>query len=70
MGLLCVQENANDRPTMTDVISLLSNETMPLQAPNQPAFFTGRGVAVIDSLESNSKAYSVNEISMSIMTAR
>nr|ABG29323.1 Receptor protein kinase, putative [Solanum bulbocastanum] len=42
VGLLCVQEGATDRPTMSDVISMLGNESMPLPTPKQPAFFTGR----------------------------
>ncbi|KAJ0816460.1 putative protein kinase RLK-Pelle-DLSV family [Helianthus annuus] len=38
IGILCVQELASDRPTMTDVAFMLSNrETMP-PPPNQPAF--------------------------------
>ncbi|KAH0646769.1 hypothetical protein KY284_034653 [Solanum tuberosum] len=49
VGLLCVQEGATDRPTMSDVISMLGNESMPLPTPKQPAFFTGRNEA-----ESNS----------------
>ncbi|CAI9759528.1 unnamed protein product [Fraxinus pennsylvanica] len=38
LGLLCVQENPNDRPTMSTVISMLTNEVAPLPAPKQPAF--------------------------------
>ena len=38
MGLLCVQESAIDRPSMSDVISMLANETVPLPAPKQTAF--------------------------------
>ena len=34
----CLTESAIDRPTMSDVISMLANETMPLQAPKQIAF--------------------------------
>ncbi|KAH7863887.1 hypothetical protein Vadar_023078 [Vaccinium darrowii] len=44
VGLLCVQEGATDRPTMSDVIWMLSNETMVLPAPTRPAFLTGRNV--------------------------
>lgn len=42
VGLLCVQENAVDRPTMTDVISMISSETPPSTYPKQPPFFTMR----------------------------
>lgn len=39
VGLLCVQDIPADRPTMSDVVSMISNETIPLPAPKQPAFF-------------------------------
>ncbi|RVX16141.1 G-type lectin S-receptor-like serine/threonine-protein kinase [Vitis vinifera] len=38
IGLLCVQESANDRPTMSDVVSMLGNESVHLPSPKQPAF--------------------------------
>ncbi|XVE53689.1 hypothetical protein DITRI_Ditri03aG0022600 [Diplodiscus trichospermus] len=40
IALLCVQENANDRPTMLDVSSMLRNETIVMAAPKRPAFST------------------------------
>ncbi|KAL6839143.1 hypothetical protein ACP4OV_031034 [Aristida adscensionis] len=43
VGLLCVQDNAMDRPTMTDVISMLMNESASLRGPKQPAYFNIRG---------------------------
>lgn len=36
--LLCLQENAADRPTMSEVASMLSNETAILPSPSRPAF--------------------------------
>ncbi|XP_058090964.1 receptor-like serine/threonine-protein kinase SD1-8 [Magnolia sinica] len=38
VALLCVQEHAADRPTMSDVVSMLGNETIALPTPKQPAF--------------------------------
>ncbi|KAK6913047.1 Serine-threonine/tyrosine-protein kinase, catalytic domain [Dillenia turbinata] len=66
VGLLCVQENATDRPTMSDVIAMLSNETMPLPSPKQPAFFTGRGTTERNQFDSPS----TNNLTISIMEAR
>ncbi|KAI9071629.1 hypothetical protein K1719_046406 [Acacia pycnantha] len=40
IGLLCVQDQAKDRPDMLHVVSCLSNETISLAEPKQPAFFT------------------------------
>ncbi|KAK9232005.1 hypothetical protein WN943_022246 [Citrus x changshan-huyou] len=38
VGLLCVQDKAMDRPTMSDV-SMLTNRTMALPTPKQTTFF-------------------------------
>ncbi|CAL9016104.1 unnamed protein product [Prunus brigantina] len=38
IGLLCVQENAVDRPTMASVVSMLNSESLALPVPSQPAF--------------------------------
>ncbi|KXG19247.1 cysteine-rich receptor-like protein kinase 10 [Sorghum bicolor] len=42
IGLLCVQENAVDRPTMLDVVVMLSSKTQILAKPNHPAYFNVR----------------------------
>ena len=39
IALLCVQENAADRPTMSEVVAMLSIESMTLPEPKHPAFF-------------------------------
>ncbi|KAL3528770.1 hypothetical protein ACH5RR_008092 [Cinchona calisaya] len=41
VGLLCVQDQAKDRPSMSDVVSMLTNDNLHLPAPKQPAFFIG-----------------------------
>ncbi|KAK2995324.1 hypothetical protein RJ640_001846 [Escallonia rubra] len=64
VGLLCVQESATDRPTMSEVISMLSHDTVPLPAPKQPAFFTGRKEPESTSKEGESKESSVNFVSI------
>nr|DAD44698.1 TPA_asm: hypothetical protein HUJ06_002928 [Nelumbo nucifera] len=48
IGLLCVQESARDRPTMSDVVSMLANEIISLPTPKEPAFSFGRSVAEAD----------------------
>ncbi|KAK9067850.1 hypothetical protein SSX86_011961 [Deinandra increscens subsp. villosa] len=40
VALLCVQERAVDRPTTSDMISMLLNDTISLPSPKKPAFFT------------------------------
>ncbi|KAL2483987.1 cysteine-rich RLK (RECEPTOR-like protein kinase) 15 [Forsythia ovata] len=39
IGLLCVQENAADRPTMASVVLMLTNFSVTVQVPSKPAFF-------------------------------
>ncbi|KAK1409574.1 hypothetical protein QVD17_36101 [Tagetes erecta] len=45
VGLLCVQDHAEDRPTMSSVVLMLGNEGV-LPQPKPPAFFTGPEVDV------------------------
>ncbi|KAL6654903.1 hypothetical protein ACP70R_008368 [Stipagrostis hirtigluma subsp. patula] len=39
MALLCVQENAVQRPTMLEVVQMLSSKSMTLPEPMHPAYF-------------------------------
>ncbi|XP_065616234.1 G-type lectin S-receptor-like serine/threonine-protein kinase SD1-13 isoform X1 [Quercus suber] len=44
VGLLCVQETARDRPTISTIISMLNSDIVDLPFPKQPAF-TERQIA-------------------------
>ncbi|KAI3466599.1 hypothetical protein Pfo_023262 [Paulownia fortunei] len=77
IGLLCVQENAADRPTMSSVVLMLNSFSITLPIPSQPAFFmpsrldgdvslhqhNSRELETIGS--SNSISASGNEVSIS-----
>lgn len=40
IGLLCVQEDPADRPTMPSIVLMLNNYSVPtLPSPKKPAFF-------------------------------
>ena len=39
LGLLCVQNNLVDRPTMKTVILMLNRSSVSLPLPSKPAFF-------------------------------
>ncbi|KAJ4745395.1 cysteine-rich RECEPTOR-like kinase [Rhynchospora pubera] len=39
VGLLCVQENPINRPRMSEVVIMLSIDTISLEAPSKPAFY-------------------------------
>ncbi|KAI3690213.1 hypothetical protein L2E82_48189 [Cichorium intybus] len=70
VALLCVQENALDRPVMSDVISMLNNDSMSLPVPKQPAFFFGRSASKSTSTERKLEDYSVNNMTITVMEAR
>ena len=80
IGLLCVQENAADRPNMASVALMLSSSSVTLQVPSKPAFYMYSSIdsgmpmlrdqydsrATTDSSESRSRSahFSVNEASI------
>ncbi|XP_075667614.1 G-type lectin S-receptor-like serine/threonine-protein kinase At1g67520 [Castanea sativa] len=70
IGLLCVQDQAKDRPTMPDVVSMLSNETLKLSSPKQPAFFTNTNAEDLGVSEIKPKSCSINSVTTSVMEAR
>ncbi|KAF7112978.1 hypothetical protein RHSIM_RhsimUnG0173200 [Rhododendron simsii] len=69
IGLLCIQESAADRPTMSDVVSMLSNEPMLLASPKQPAFSTSRSVPDGNSSK-QLETCSIHDVTVSILEAR
>ncbi|XP_062011409.1 cysteine-rich receptor-like protein kinase 10 isoform X2 [Rosa rugosa] len=40
IGLLCVQENVNDRPTMASVVSMLNSHSLTISVPSKPAYYS------------------------------
>ncbi|KAL7213376.1 hypothetical protein ACSBR2_015989 [Camellia fascicularis] len=67
IGLLCVQEDAYDRPTMSSVVVMLKSEVVTLSKPERPAFSVGR---FTDHYEPNDKHDSVNESTISEIMPR
>ncbi|TKY68387.1 Cysteine-rich receptor protein kinase 10 [Spatholobus suberectus] len=70
IGLLCVQENAKDRPTMSDVVVMLASDTMALPKPKHPAFSAGRTTLNEASTSRNSKNLSINDATVSTILPR
>ncbi|KAG5234836.1 G-type lectin S-receptor serine/threonine-protein kinase [Salix suchowensis] len=68
IGLLCVQESATDRPTMSNVVFMLSNDTT-LPSPKQPAFILKESYNSGDPSTSQG-THSVNEVTMTVLEAR
>ncbi|XP_057962439.1 cysteine-rich receptor-like protein kinase 44 [Malania oleifera] len=54
IGLLCVQENVADRPTMASVVLMLSSYSLTLPAPSEPAFYAGSTIEPDMMLQENS----------------
>ncbi|KAK9031361.1 hypothetical protein V6N11_032744 [Hibiscus sabdariffa] len=70
IGLLCVQEDPADRPTMSSVIFMLaSDDSITLASPTKPAFSVGRVVSEPSEPNSNG-VRSVNEVTISSFLPR
>ncbi|KFK28716.1 hypothetical protein AALP_AA7G037600 [Arabis alpina] len=73
IGLLCVQERSEDRPTMSTVMVMLGSETTAIPQPNPPGYCVGRSPLETVSSSSNQcddETWTVNQITVSVMDAR
>ncbi|XVF27763.1 hypothetical protein REPUB_Repub14bG0136800 [Reevesia pubescens] len=68
IGLLCVQEHATDRPMMSAVVFMLSNETA-LPSPQQPAFIIKKAHKG-DEIWCGEGTSSVNDVTVTTVHAR
>ncbi|XP_052307978.1 cysteine-rich receptor-like protein kinase 10 isoform X2 [Populus trichocarpa] len=68
IGLLCVQEDASERPAMSSVVLMLkSDNSIDLPQPQRPAFFAGR---FTDHHEAKANDCSVNGVTVSDILPR
>ncbi|GLT76475.1 hypothetical protein SLA2020_481300 [Shorea laevis] len=72
VGLLCVQESAEDRPTMHTVVLMLSSETATMPQPKTPGFCLGRSAVETDSSSSKQEdqTFTVNQVTVTMLDAR
>ncbi|XP_057961510.1 receptor-like serine/threonine-protein kinase SD1-8 isoform X2 [Malania oleifera] len=71
VGLLCVQERAEDRPTMSSVVLMLSSETARLHQPKHPGFCLGRNPMETDSSSSKQdESFTINQVTVTTLDAR
>ncbi|KAM4102024.1 hypothetical protein ACB094_05G191700 [Castanea mollissima] len=68
IGLLCVQEHAVDRPTMSTVVFMLGNDT-PLLSPKQPAYIFKNAYSSKDRSISEG-AHSINDLTITRIDGR
>nr|AAM90696.1 S-locus receptor-like kinase RLK11 [Oryza sativa] len=68
VGLLCVQDHPNDRPSMSSVVFMLENESTLLPAPKQPVYFEMKNHGTQEATEES--VYSVNTMSTTTLEGR
>ncbi|XP_047947453.1 G-type lectin S-receptor-like serine/threonine-protein kinase At4g27290 isoform X4 [Salvia hispanica] len=68
VGLLCIQQNPDDRPNMSTVVLMLNGESM-LPQPKEPAFLIDVIPSACSSSPTNA-SHSVNDITITMMEGR
>ncbi|KAF7822814.1 G-type lectin S-receptor-like serine/threonine-protein kinase [Senna tora] len=69
ISLLCVQQNPEDRPTMSSVVLMLGSE-IELAEPKEPGFYVEKLLVEANSSSSQLDSKSINEITISQLEAR
>jgi hypothetical protein len=69
IALLCVQEDAIDRPTMLDVVAMLSCDTMILDKPKHPTYFSLSAVNK-EASSTTTRSCSINDVTISTISPR
>nr|CAN77366.1 hypothetical protein VITISV_005351 [Vitis vinifera] len=70
VGLLCVQQRPEDRPTMSWVVLMLDSENPILPHPKQPGFYTERFPVDTDSSSTGKRPATSNELTVTMLHAR
>ncbi|XP_022877621.1 G-type lectin S-receptor-like serine/threonine-protein kinase At4g27290 isoform X2 [Olea europaea var. sylvestris] len=69
VGLLCIQQCPEDRPSMSSLLFMLGNEGVLPQA-KPPGFFTERDLFTAGSSTSTNAASSINQVTITLLEAR
>ncbi|KAJ0248137.1 G-type lectin S-receptor-like serine/threonine-protein kinase [Hirschfeldia incana] len=70
IGLLCVQELANDRPNVSNVIWMLTTENAHLPEAKQPAFIARREFSVVGLSDRSSQMVTIDDASLTAVSGR
>ncbi|KEH41621.1 S-locus lectin kinase family protein [Medicago truncatula] len=70
VGLLCLQEDPNERPTMSNVVFMLGSESNTLPTPKEPAFVIRRCPSSRASTSSKIETFSRNELTVTLENGR
>ncbi|MCL7041265.1 hypothetical protein MKW94_018594, partial [Papaver nudicaule] len=65
VGLLCVQQLPEDRPSMSTVVFMLGSDNMVLPEPKQPGFFVERSCN-----DTSTRSNSENQVTFSVFEGR
>lgn len=69
VGLLCVQQHPEDRPTMSSVVMMLTNDSVLPQAKH-PGFFKERDMPKNGTPATSSSGSSINKMTTSLIQGR
>ncbi|KAL8228664.1 hypothetical protein R6Q57_013564 [Mikania cordata] len=70
IGLLCVQEHAEDRPNMAKVVLMLSSDVVSLPQPKYPGFGLGKRGSEKGSSSKQDESLTLNELTVTILNGR
>ncbi|PRQ31518.1 putative protein kinase RLK-Pelle-DLSV family [Rosa chinensis] len=70
VGLSCVQKLPKDRPEMSSVLPMLSNEGVALPQPKEPGFFTERSSVDIDTIIGEGRSHTGTTFTITMVEAR
>ncbi|XP_047310322.1 G-type lectin S-receptor-like serine/threonine-protein kinase SD1-1 [Impatiens glandulifera] len=70
VGLLCVQQRPEDRPTMSSVVFMLSNENAMIAHPKEPGFCVETFSIKIDSSPTGQTSSTSNQVTITALAGR
>lgn len=70
VGLLCVQQHPEDRPTMSSVLLMLDSESVLLPQPRRPGLYSERFFLETDSSSRDRLNSASNDITATIEEGR
>ncbi|KAJ9566264.1 hypothetical protein OSB04_002230 [Centaurea solstitialis] len=70
IGLLCVQENAEDRPSISKVLLMLNSSTIELPQPKYPGFFIRKKDVETECSSKQDDSSTVNKVTITMLDGR
>ncbi|KAL1195006.1 G-type lectin S-receptor-like serine/threonine-protein kinase SRK [Cardamine amara subsp. amara] len=70
IGLVCVQENVEDRPTTEAVALMLATTTMEIPQPEKPNYFYAKFLGGTASEPTITQSSTINQVTLSAINGR